>query len=129
MPNYLVSSRGKKFKVTMAAPPTESQVNEMLKAPPTDDTNLIEQLRPVFKQMESSGDYGKLHPRTKPNRRHPEGLQALGAYGVVPEFWFEKFPHLGLSLDSASKADYLKNTALQDEMFTNIIKEGIANKE
>lgn len=87
---------------------------------PVDDSTLIEQLRPVIKKMESGGRYDILHPKTK------SGKQALGAYGVVPEFWFDQFPELGLkSSDQASKDKYLATPELQDQMFTKIAQKGV----
>ncbi len=45
-----------------------------------------EQMREVIKQMESGGNYKADHPAF-----NEAGEKAVGAYGVVPRFWFGEF--------------------------------------
>lgn len=88
------------------------------------DSAKVEAFRPIIKQMESGGRYDIVHPGTA------SGKHALGAYGIVPEFWFDSFPELGLNAkDSSSKQKFLKDPKLQDELFTKIALKGIHETE
>lgn len=86
------------------------------------DSAKVEQFRPIVKAMESGADkdpsrYSIVHPATK------SGKHALGAYGIVPEFWFKE---IGLDPESAQdKKKFLDTPALQDGLFTKIALKGI----
>lgn len=97
----------------------QTQAPDPLDLETVGNDELIEQMRPVIKKMESGGRYDIYHPKTR------SGKQALGAYGVVPEFWFDRFPELGLKVDTESKKRYIDTPALQDSMFSHVMRQGI----
>ncbi len=104
------------------APGTDAVLGQFAAPPPKPAQDVIESLRPVIRDMESGGNYGQLHPRTR------SGKQALGAYGILPEVWFKEFPQFGL--DAARPEDkqkFLSSPALQDAMFAEIAKKGLSD--
>ncbi len=104
------------------APGTESVLGQFTAQPPKPAQDVIESLRPVIRDMESGGNYGQLHPRTR------SGKQALGAYGILPEVWFKEFPQFGLdSSRPEDKQKFLASPALQDAMFAEIAKKGLSD--
>jgi hypothetical protein len=104
------------------APGTEAVLNQFTAQPPKPAQDVIESLRPVIRDMESGGNYGQLHPRTR------SGKQALGAYGILPEVWFKEFPQFGLdSSRPEDKQKFLSSPALQDAMFAEIAKKGLSD--
>lgn len=82
--------------------------------------DIIEQIRPIIRDMESGGRYGIAHPRAK------SGKQAMGAYGIVPEIWFPAFPDFKLDhTNPEHRKRFLEDPAIQDAMFSTIAERGL----
>lgn len=74
-------------------------------------------LRSVFKNQESGNRYDILHPQAA------NGLQAVGAYGIVPKYHFAK---VGLNADKPEDIrKFLQSPELQDEAFDKIMQENL----
>lgn len=81
---------------------------------------IIDAIRPIIRQMESGNRYGITHPRAK------SGKQALGAYGIVPEYWFSAFPQFKLNAsDPTHRKQFLDTPAIQDAFFDGIAEKGL----